>query len=54
MPERAKLARVSLDGEALTRLSPLVEAERAQAVADLQAENHFAPMAVALSFNPTS
>jgi len=43
MPERAQLARVSLEGEALTRLSPLVEAERAQAVADLQAENHFAP-----------
>ena len=47
MPERAHLARVSLEGEALTRLSPLVEAERAQAVADLQAENHFAPTNIA-------
>ena len=36
------LARVVLDGEALTRLSPLQEADRAQAVADLAAENLFA------------
>ena len=36
------LARVVLAGEALTRLSPLLEADRAQAVADLEAENHFA------------
>ena len=43
MPEAARLARISLDGEALMRLSPLVEAERAQAVADLQAENSFTP-----------
>ena len=35
------LARVVLDGEALTRLSPLQEADRAQAVADLAAENLF-------------
>ncbi len=39
----ARLAHVSLEGEALTRLSPLLEADRAQAVADLQAENRFAP-----------
>ncbi|MCW3475142.1 UPF0262 family protein [Limobrevibacterium gyesilva] len=39
----ARLARISLEGEALTRLSPLLEADRAQAVADLQAENRFAP-----------
>jgi uncharacterized protein (UPF0262 family) len=39
----ARLVHVSLDGEALTRLSPLLEADRAQAVADLQAENRFAP-----------
>jgi uncharacterized protein (UPF0262 family) len=39
----ARLARIVLDGEALTRLSPMLEADRAQAVADLQAENHFAP-----------
>jgi uncharacterized protein (UPF0262 family) len=41
-----QLARVVLDGEALTRLSPLQEADRAQAVADLAAENHFAPLTV--------
>ncbi len=38
-----RLVQISLDGEALTRLSPLLEADRAQAVADLQAENFFAP-----------
>lgn len=36
------LQRVVLAGEALTRLSPILEADRAQAVADLEAENHFA------------
>ena len=36
------LARVVLDGEALTRLSPLQEADRAQAGADLAAESLFA------------
>jgi uncharacterized protein (UPF0262 family) len=36
-----RLIRVVLEGEALTRLSPLLEADRAQAVADLQAENCF-------------
>ena len=41
----ARLARIALDGEALTRLSPLLEADRAQAVADLQAENRFRPAA---------
>jgi len=40
----ARLVRVVLDGEALTRLSPILEADRAQAVADLQAENSFAPV----------
>ncbi len=35
------LLRVVLDGEALTRLSPLLEADRAQAVADLEVENSF-------------
>jgi uncharacterized protein (UPF0262 family) len=39
----ARLARITLEGEALTRLSPSLEVERAQAVADLQAENQFAP-----------
>ncbi|MBV8092233.1 MAG: UPF0262 family protein [Acetobacteraceae bacterium] len=37
-----RLIRVVLDGEALTRLSPILEADRAQAVADLEAENRFA------------
>ena len=37
------MIRVVLDGEALTRLSPLQEADRAQAVADLEVENQFAP-----------
>ena len=36
-----RLARVVLAGEALTRLSPILEADRAQAVADLEAENGF-------------
>ena len=40
----ARLVHVSLDGEPLTRLSPLLEADRAQADADLQAENRFAPL----------
>ena len=35
------LLRVVLDGESPTRLSPLLEADRAQAVADLEVENHF-------------
>ena len=39
----ARLAYIALVGEALTRLSPILEADRAQAVADLQAENHFVP-----------
>jgi uncharacterized protein (UPF0262 family) len=43
-PATARLARVVLAGEALTRLSPILEADRAQAVADLAAENRFAPI----------
>ena len=39
-----RLARLMLEGEALTRLSPVLEADRAQAVADLLVENHFAPV----------
>jgi uncharacterized protein (UPF0262 family) len=35
------LLQVVLTGEALTRLSPILEADRAQAVADLEAENSF-------------
>jgi uncharacterized protein (UPF0262 family) len=38
---RQHLARVVLDGEPLTRLSPILEADRAQAVADLAAESRF-------------
>lgn len=45
VPANARLARVELIGEALTRLSPILEADRAQAVADLAAENKFAPIA---------
>jgi uncharacterized protein (UPF0262 family) len=45
-----RLVRVVLDGEALTRLSPLQEADRAQAVADLAAENAFAPAGLAGPF----
>ena len=40
-----RLTRVVLEGEALHRLSALQEADRAQAVADLEAENFFAPAA---------
>ncbi len=36
------LRRVVLAGEALTRLHPLLEADRAAAVADLEADNQFA------------
>jgi uncharacterized protein (UPF0262 family) len=45
LPPDARLARVVLDGEALTRLSPILEADRAQAVADLVSGSRFAPMA---------
>ena len=45
-PDRnARLARMVLDGESLTRLTPMLENDRAQAVADLQAENRFATRA---------
>lgn len=40
-----RLVRVELDGEPLTRLSPVLEADRAQAVADLAADNRFTPLA---------
>jgi uncharacterized protein (UPF0262 family) len=45
--QSARLAQIALVGEALTRLSPILEADRAQAVADLQAENYFAPTGLA-------
>ena len=40
----ARLDRVILDGESPTNLSPYIEADREQAVADLAAANHFAPL----------
>jgi uncharacterized protein (UPF0262 family) len=40
----ARLDRVILDGESPNNLSPYIEADREQAVADLAAANHFAPM----------
>jgi uncharacterized protein (UPF0262 family) len=39
---RDRIATVVLDGEALTRLSPIQEADRIQATTDLAAENCFA------------
>lgn len=41
MPTR--LRRIELTGEALTRLSPALEADRAQAVKDLLHDNRFVP-----------
>jgi uncharacterized protein (UPF0262 family) len=43
------LSRVVLEGGALTRLSPLLEADRAQAVADLVLDNRFRPAGIAAS-----
>jgi uncharacterized protein (UPF0262 family) len=40
----ARLDRVVLDGESHANLSPFIEADREQAVADLTAANHFAPL----------
>lgn len=39
---RERIDRVVLDGEALTRLSPLLSAEREQATTDLANDSHFA------------
>lgn len=47
--EPSRLARVVLAGEALTRLSPILEADRAQAVADLTVQNYFLPAALKAS-----
>ena len=38
----ARLARILIEGEPLSRLSPLLEADRDQAVADLERDNSFA------------
>jgi uncharacterized protein (UPF0262 family) len=40
-----RLTKIILEGESLHRISPLQEADREQAVADLQVENEFAPCA---------
>jgi uncharacterized protein (UPF0262 family) len=40
----SRLDRVVLDGESPNNLSPYIEADREQAVADLAAANHFAPL----------
>lgn len=42
-PGAERLSRLVLEGEALTRLDPLLEADRAQAVHDLLLDNRFAP-----------
>jgi uncharacterized protein (UPF0262 family) len=39
-----RLHRVILDGESPNNLAPYIEADREQAVADLAAANHFAPL----------
>jgi uncharacterized protein (UPF0262 family) len=41
-----RLSRVVLDGEIPSSLPAALEADRAQAVADLAAENHFVPLTV--------
>jgi uncharacterized protein (UPF0262 family) len=43
-PLAARLDRVVLDCESSAKLPPFIEADREQAVADLAAANHFAPM----------
>ena len=40
----SRLDRVVLDGDSPNNLSPFIEADREQAVADLAAANHFAPL----------
>jgi uncharacterized protein (UPF0262 family) len=40
-----RLTKIFLDGTTPHRLSALQEADRTQAVADLEADNHFAPLA---------
>ena len=41
----SRLSRVVLDGEPPTSLAPCIVADRDQAVADLEAANHFQPLA---------
>jgi uncharacterized protein (UPF0262 family) len=40
----SRLERVVLDTDTLSTLSPFIEADREQAIADLAAENHFVPL----------
>jgi len=43
-PMLSRLEKVVLDPETMTALSPYIEADREQAIADLTAENHFTPL----------
>jgi uncharacterized protein (UPF0262 family) len=43
-PGPGRLSRVVLDGQVPSRLPPALEADRAQAVADLVADNQFVPL----------
>jgi uncharacterized protein (UPF0262 family) len=45
-PVDGRLSRVVLDGEVPSRLPATLEADRAQAIADLGAANHFVPLTV--------
>lgn len=47
MSEAARIGEIVLTGEALTRLSPELEADRAQAVADLMTDSVFQPAGLA-------
>ncbi len=48
----ARLERVELDGEGLNGLTPFIDADREQAVADLISGSHFAPLAHAEAPGP--
>jgi uncharacterized protein (UPF0262 family) len=51
MTSAARLSRVVLEEDAGGNLPPLIEADRAQAVADLATANRFAPLAVKRAHN---
>ncbi len=51
MTSTARLSRVVLEEEGAVSLPPLIEADRAQAVADLLTANRFAPLAVKRALN---
>ena len=53
-PLSGRLGEVVLSGEPLTRLSPALAADRAQAVADLTAENSFTPLGPRASLPDTA